>query len=128
MLYITIVLALWLLAFLVFSNKTNDVNPCEPISNDIRSLIISKACYNHIDPELLLKIAECESGFQIDIKNKRSSASGLFQFLDGTFFSYAQAYELPLEKNNPEVQAELAAKMISNGGLSHWNASRSCWQ
>lgn len=74
-----------------------------------------------------MKVAECESGFKPDVKNRLSTASGLFQFLDGTFFKYAEAYELPTDnKNDPKIQAELAAKMIRDGGLGHWDASKNC--
>lgn len=140
-----IVIAVWLLAWWAFHPKDavsavpedqmSDafVGPgpvfvaLEP-KDDIQSIIISKAHDLHIDPDLLLRIAKCESGFHPDAKNKVSTASGIFQFLDSTFFSQAQAAGLPTDnKNDPEIQAELAATMISKGGLSHWNASKSCW-
>lgn len=96
----------------------------EPTMEDI---VRSKAIANNIDPELFLRIAQCESGFKPDAKNLYSTASGLFQFLDSTFFTYAQAYELSTtNKNDPYIQAELAAKMIADGGLSHWKASENC--
>ena len=98
------------------------------ISSEIERIIISKAIAESISPELLLRIAKCESGLRPNVKNPNSTASGLFQFLTSTFTHYAQAYELPLEKDNPEVQAELAAKMIRDGGISHWYASRNCWE
>ncbi|MBI2110674.1 transglycosylase SLT domain-containing protein [Candidatus Woesearchaeota archaeon] len=97
--------------------------------SDIEALIISKAVASQVSPELLLRVARCESGFKPSISNPRSTASGLFQFLDSTFLRYAQAYELPTDnKNDPSIQAELAAKMIADGGIEHWNASRSCWE
>jgi len=93
----------------------------------IQDLIYTTALRNHIDPNLFLSIARCESGFRIEAKNPKSTASGIFQFLNSTFITHAQAYELPLEKDNPKIQIELAAKMIANGGVGHWNASKSCW-
>ena len=94
----------------------------------LKSVIISTARDYHIDPDLFIRIATCESGLKPTAKNLRSTASGLFQFLDSTFFSYAHAYELHTEnKNDPMTQIKLAAKMISDGGISHWNASKSCW-
>ena len=119
-----------MLTFLVFSNKTSEeVDPCKTESSDIKSIIISKACYNYIDSDLLLKIAECESGLKPDAQNPRSTASGIFQFLTSTFIYYAQAYGLSTDnKNDPEIQAELAARMIRDKGLSHWNESRDCWE
>lgn len=97
--------------------------------SDIEALIISKAVASQVSPELLLRIARCESGLKPNAQNPRSTASGLFQFLNSTFFKYAQAYELSTDnKNDPSIQAELAAKMIADGGLGHWNASRGCWE
>ena len=98
-------------------------------ASTIESIIISKARNYQIDPDLFLRIAKCESGLRIDAQNPASTASGLFQFLNSTFFSYAKAYELPTDnKNDPEVQAELAARMIADGGLGHWQSSARCWQ
>ena len=94
----------------------------------MKALVTSTALKYNIDPDLFLRIAICESGLNPNAKNKTSTASGLFQFLNSTFFNYAEAYEFPLDKNNPEIQANLAAKMIQDGGLSHWNSSRSCWE
>lgn len=83
----------------------------------------------HIDPALFLRIAKCESGLKENAKNPSSSASGIFQFLTGTFISQANAYNLPTDnKNNPEIQIELAARMIADGKINHWAASKSCWQ
>ena len=100
-----------------------------PYRAQIEDMVISKAKEFNIDSELFLRIAICESGLKTNAQNPRSTASGLFQFLNSTFFNYAKAYELPIDdKNDPEVQAELAARMIADGGLSHWNESRSCWE
>ena len=135
-------MAAWLVLFYLLSGKTASktseignvtyseqfVYEGKTVSNEIERIIISKAIAESISPELLLRIAKCESGLRPNVKNPNSTASGLFQFLTSTFTHYAQAYELPLEKDNPEVQAELAAKMIRDGGISHWYASRNCWE
>lgn len=81
-----------------------------------------------VDPELMVRLVKCESGFKPNIKNSTSTASGLFQFLDGTYYSQAKIYGITALKSNPEAQAELAARMIAAGGLIHWEASRACWQ
>ena len=119
-----------MIAFLTFTKETVDIplDSCYTNSSDPKSIIASRACYNHIDSELLLRIAKCESGFNPNARNKHSTASGLFQFIDSTFINQAQAREIEwTDKNDPEIQAELAARMIADGGLGHWNASRNCW-
>ena len=95
---------------------------------EITNLIIAKAIELHIDSDLLVRIAQCESGLRIDAKNTLSSASGLFQFLTSTFISQSLAYGLPIDdKNDPEIQIELAARMIADGKIGHWRASFQCW-
>lgn len=94
---------------------------------DLTSIILSTAKSYHIDPALFLRVARCESGLKPMAKNTESTASGIFQFLDSTFSSQLAKYGMTGEKNDPLVQIELAAKMIADGGLSHWNASKSCW-
>lgn len=98
----------------------------DPISTE--EMVTSMAKRFNISPELFLRIAICESGLKEDAQNPRSTASGIFQFINSTFFNYALAYGLPTDdKNDPMVQAELAARMIADGGLSHWSESKSCW-
>lgn len=87
------------------------------------------------------RIVIAESGWQPEIKNASSSASGLFQFLDSTFKRYCiggtddkgQDYGYHLtdsmaNKNNPYIQTDCAVLMIRDGGLSHWDASRHLWE
>ena len=93
------------------------------------AIVRSKAIKYHIDQDLFLRIAKCESGFKADAQNKTSTASGIFQFLTSTFTQQAEAHGLLwTDKNDAETQAELAAHMIAEGGLRHWNESRACWQ
>ena len=93
------------------------------------AIVRSKAIKYNIDQDLFLRIAKCESGFKADAQNKTSTASGVFQFLTSTFTKQAEAHGLQwTDKNDAETQAELAAHMIAEGGLRHWNASRECWQ
>ncbi|MBG6211775.1 hypothetical protein IWQ49_006466 [Labrenzia sp. EL_126] len=55
---------------------------------DIRNEIVAAAQRHGMDPAKLMKIAELESSFNPGAKNKRSSAGGLFQFIDGTAADY----------------------------------------
>ena len=94
----------------------------------VKSIIISTAEEFNISSGLLVDIAKCESGLNPEAKNPRSTASGIFQFINSTFIHQAQAYGLPTDdKNDPVIQIKLAANMIRDGGLHHWNASKSCW-
>ena len=98
----------------------------------VKSLIIAKAREFHIDEDLVLRIVNAESGFNPDAQNKISSASGIAQFLDSTFKNYCidkfHLTETMADKNDPHIQAECMVRMIANGGLPHWNASRKGWQ
>lgn len=80
-----------------------------------------------VDPALMARIVNCESGFKPNVKNTQSTASGIMQFLDGTYASYTKKYGITAPKSDPVAQVELAVRMIADGGLSHWNASKSCW-
>lgn len=94
----------------------------------VKAIVRSKAIKNNIDPDLFERIAYCESNFNPQAQNQTSTASGVFQFLDSTFYHWTSWYGIAYAaKNDPETQSELAALMIRDGGLSHWNASRSCW-
>lgn len=78
--------------------------------------------YKHDYPDLL-KIANCESGYR-NIRNSRSSASGIFQIVKGTWNSYSgylEAIDAP-----EEIQWQKAVEIYSQRGVSPWNASLYC--
>lgn len=153
-----ILAVLWWLAFMVFSRHAYsdlEVQPSPSASlsdsyviatsqvsivapkESIRAIIITEAQNHHISADLLVRIAVCESGLKPTAKNTQSTASGLFQFLDSTFSSQAKFYGISGNKNDPQVQAKLAATIIADpnlktasnplGGLRHWTESKSCW-
>lgn len=86
-------------------------------------------------------VAACESGrrkadgtavvgtYSPKADNPRSTASGLFQFLDGTFkrlsasAGYARAKHAPLS-----VQYQAFKELYNKRGLRPWSASASCWR
>lgn len=72
-------------------------------------------------------IIKRESGGNPVAKNPRSTASGLYQFLDSTWANYggfARAMDAPAS-----VQREKFVLVMNNGyGYSHWNyPPRQCW-
>lgn len=58
---------------------------------DVRALVTQAAARYGVDPAALLRIAEMESGLNPAARNPRSSAGGLFQFIDGTARAYGLA-------------------------------------
>ena len=83
-------------------------------------------------PAIMVSIAKAESGLDPYQKNAISSASGIFQFTNGTFKHFCiEEYKITSNmdyKNYPLVQAKCAAEMIVNGHIDAWNASRSVWK
>lgn len=59
-----------------------------------------------VDPNVLMRIGQIESGLNPNAKNPRSSAGGLFQFIDST----AQRYGLA-NKFDPAASADAAARL-----------------
>lgn len=65
--------------------------------------------------EKALRIARCESGFNPNAKNRRSSAFGVFQFLDSTWRSVGI-----VKTSNPELQIEAAFRLWKQRGWQPW--------
>lgn len=61
------------------------------------------------DARVALRIASCESGFKPAIKNRTSSATGLFQFTDGTW-DYIGANDAGLDRKNPDHATRMFIK------------------
>jgi hypothetical protein len=78
-------------------------------------------------------IIACESGdtknigsYAVSADNPTSTASGLFQFIDGTYEGLTGRTSAKTDK----VENQYAAfrKLWNNGyGWTHWTASKSCW-
>jgi hypothetical protein len=74
-------------------------------------------------PELA-QVAQCESSWRKDASNSKSSATGIFQFLDGTAnWVHGKIYDSELSpemKNDPALQVEMAVWLYERYGLAHW--------
>lgn len=83
-------------------------------------------------PAILYRIRGCESGTgpnspgSYTAKNPHSSASGAYQFLDGTWRS-TTGLAPPARAYSPAQQDAAALKLYRSSGTSPWNASRYCW-
>ncbi len=80
---------------------------------------------------MALAIGDAESGLYPNAKNASSTASGLFQFIDGTFkwlcidrYGITDTMD---DKNDPHVQTECAILAFKDGLEHHWNASKPVW-
>jgi membrane-bound lytic murein transglycosylase MltF len=99
------------------------LSPAEAFKEEIKSVIITKAVRNNIDPGLFLRIAMCESGLNPQAKNPISSASGIFQFLQSTWSSWGKGDVFDVNNN-----VDAAIRLFLARGTAPWNPSKSCWQ
>jgi hypothetical protein len=84
---------------------------------DIGQIIRDRAAANGVDPAILARIAQVESGGNPNAAATGSSAKGLFQFTDPTFARYAPAGADPMD---PTVNADAGARLLKDNaaGLS----------
>ena len=93
---------------------------------EVKQLIHVHAAAYGIDADLPLAIAHCESGFKWNAANSRSSASGVFQYLSGTWRSTKEGRK-GTSVFNTEAHIKMAVAHIATIGTAAWNASRGCW-
>jgi hypothetical protein len=74
---------------------------------------------------LLNRIAYCESHWRM-VENKKSTASGYFQILDGTEQLTPQ-YREGLRKTNPYANIDMAIFLYEKYGTIPWMESQDCW-
>jgi len=82
-----------------------------PKAAAMKALVEGTARDAGVNPDLALTIASIESGTSPTAKNPNSTASGIFQVLDSTWKEYGGT---PENRNNPQVQAEIGAKIIAD--------------
>lgn len=71
-------------------------------------------------------IAKCESGGDARAQNKSSSASGLYQFIDGTWKAYGGSTARAKDASVAE-QRRIAEKAFAAEGYTPWASSKGCW-
>ncbi len=97
-----------------------------PIKPFPRAYLRTKAKEKGFDPDLLERIAHCESSWRM-VKNQKSTAVGFFQILDGTERLTPQ-YKNGLSKEDPYVNIDMALALYEKYGTIPWYESRDCWE
>jgi Transglycosylase SLT domain len=93
---------------------------------EVIQLIESYSSQYGIHADLPLRIAKCESGYNQFSKNRSSTASGVFQYLNSTWRN-TQAGKEGVSVFDAEANIKMAISHIATHGTSPWNASRGCW-
>jgi soluble lytic murein transglycosylase-like protein len=93
------------------------VTPTAPPAGTIVAIITDAAKRYNQSPEAMIAVARCESNLDPNAYNRSSGASGLFQFLPGTWRTtpYASANIF-----DPVASANAAAWMWSVGRRGEW--------
>ena len=85
--------------------------------------------YKDTDISVFIRIARAESGLNQYAKNPKSTAKGIYQFIDGTWRHYClkdgNVYNFV---DNIDCFYKVLAKDGFPKGLSHWNASIGVWK
>lgn len=71
-------------------------------------------------------IISCESGGSATAQNSSSTASGLFQFINGTWKAYGGSTARAKDASVAE-QNRVFERAFADAGTTPWNASKSCW-
>jgi len=107
-------------------NKRYAYNERVPVEV-VKAEIVKQANIYGVDPDLMLSIAFCESGYNNIAKNPDSTALGSFQYLIRT---WQETDSFKLEKKaRTDYKANIleATKDVANGEIWRWNASKHCW-
>lgn len=94
--------------------------------SEVEDLVRHHAEVAGISADLALAIASCESGLRWDAKNPTSSASGVFQYLSGTWANTAEGRK-GTSVFDADANIRMAVGHIAVHGASPWNSSKQCW-
>lgn len=83
-----------------FEYRDNEVVKCkECIEVSIENKIIEMASEHGVCPQTSIRIARCESNLNPFAENNHSTASGIYQFLNGTWSNYCTGNVFNYEDN-----------------------------
>ncbi len=100
----------------------------QPVILTVEEKIRVKALENGFDPDLLAKIAWCESRYEnvpnhkYDGENGMYTAYGPFQILKSTALDYSTEDRKIVDNN-----IEIAMLIFKDRGSQPWNESKFCW-
>ena len=89
----------------------------EPTKEQVKEEIIRQAELFSLSPHIMLKLAECESGFRWDAKNSNSTATGVFQYLIGTWGQTASSRK---GISRLDYKANIREAMIDVSNKEEW--------
>ena len=95
----------------------------------IEDYIILGAMKHGLSVTKALYIAKCESGLLPNAKSKSSSASGIYQFINGTWFETMNSMGLSTisSRFDPRINIDAGLFLMKTSGDHHWNESKPCW-
>lgn len=93
---------------------------------EVKDLIIKYSAEYGIQPDLPLRVAQCESGYRWDAKNRNSTASGVFQYIASTWRNTEEGRK-GTSPFDADANVRMAILSISHGGIGNWNESKFCW-
>lgn len=94
----------------------------QPVILTVEEKIRVKALEHGLDPDLMVRIARAESSLNPLAKNSGSSASGIYQIINGTW----KYFECTGDVFNEDDNINCAMKIMKDG-VHHWNASKQNW-
>ena len=108
--------------FLIFSGSSivAIAPPPEPAPEPTVTELIQKYSDEYeVNFKMAIALAKFESKLNPRAKNPKSTAKGIYQFIDSTWESFCEG-----DVYNPEDNIKCAMKLISKGGISHWLADQ----
>lgn len=102
--------------------------PKAPTREEVVNYIAIQSKEQGLNPEMMLCIAFHESGYNFLAKNPNSSASGIFQFLKGTWS--ATRTQMGMESSSPfnaRDNIDTAIWKIKHGGIHAWDLDSECF-
>lgn len=105
----------------IYEHLRDRANPVISTPNRaiITAYIHSKALKNGVDPELALFLAKFESNLDPYAKNPKSTAKGIYQFLDGTWKALCRGDVYDYRAN---IDCALGLLGADRKNLRHWSA------
>ena len=98
------------------SAKASELTLRQTIEQNIKTM----ADWYGVERDFMLRLATCESNYDVDVLGDRGKSLGLYQWQTRSWAHYNKVYKTKLDRELWTDQVKMTAQVLADGGWRNW--------